>query len=159
MELFALIQRNLVHLARFLAWPGGIREVADVVTFIESGLTRHRAGASKLYFILYLGECVGVISLNSVDKPNRTADIGYWIESTEEGKGVVSRSLKKLVELYANEGDIRRFVIKCAVDNEKSNALALRNGFSLQSRAVPVELADGRVVIRNVYLKVVAPEK
>ncbi len=42
----------------------------------------------------------------------------------------MSPIVQALMTHYARRGDIRRFVIKCRVDNQASNAVARRNHFA-----------------------------
>ncbi|HFS2635765.1 TPA: 50S ribosomal protein L7/L12-serine acetyltransferase, partial [Escherichia coli] len=49
----------------------------------------------------------------------------------------------------------KRFVIKCIVDNKKSNATALRCGFTLEGVLQKAEILNGVSYDQNIYSKVI----
>ena len=54
---------------------------------------------------------------------------------------------------YVELGTVRRFVIKCRVDNHSSNAVALRNGFMLEGCLREAEYLNGRYDDVNTYAR------
>ncbi|MGQ7148176.1 GNAT family N-acetyltransferase, partial [Escherichia sp. SS-MK2] len=66
-------------------------------------------------------EHFGVISFNRIEPLNKTAEIGYWLDESHQGQGIISQALQALIHHYAQSGELRRFVIKCRVDNPQSN--------------------------------------
>lgn len=154
-DIFKLIQNNIEFLSYFLDWPKYVKSTDDITTFINEKVIEHHLGNSKTYTISYNEKIVGIISLNSIDKKNKSADIGYWISSDMTGKGIVSTSLQKLIENFSKSGDIQRFVIKCAEKNEKSNQLAIRNGFSLEGILHQAEIINNKKLNQNIYAKII----
>jgi ribosomal-protein-serine acetyltransferase len=89
-DLFDLIQRNQLRLSRFLAWPKKVESLEDTRDFIQTQSADHHRGVGKTYAIIIQGRDFGILSFNAIDSANQTTTIGYWIDGSLEGKGVVS---------------------------------------------------------------------
>ncbi|CAD6116715.1 ribosomal-protein-serine acetyltransferase [Escherichia coli] len=107
-----------------------------------------------ILFIKYKTKIAGVVSFNIIDHANKTAYIGYWLGANFQGKGIVTNAINKLIQKYGDSGVIKRFVIKCIVDNKKSNATALRCGFTLEGVLQKPEILNGVPYDQNIYSKV-----
>lgn len=153
-ELFDLIQCNQERLSHFLAWPKQVVSVEDTQAFIRKQSADHHSDVSKTYTMIYQGQVSGILSFNKIDTANKATTIGYWIDSSLEGKGVVSAALNKLIERYSQQGIIRKFIINCGVNNRKSSALALRNGFHFAGVIKQAEQINGEYIDHNSYAKV-----
>ena len=68
----------------------------------------------------------------AIEPANKAGYIGYWLDEAHQGQGILSQALQAFMRYYAERGEIRRFVIKCRVDNQSSNRVAQRNGFTLE---------------------------
>jgi ribosomal-protein-serine acetyltransferase len=154
-DLFNLIQCNQERLSRFLAWPQQVVSIEDTRAFIRKQSADHHRGVSKTYTMLYQGRVSGILSFNAIDSAHQTTTIGYWIDASLEGKGVISAALNKLIEHYSQAGIIRKFIINCGVTNRKSNALAQRNGFHFVGVIQQVEQIKDEWVDHNSYAKVI----
>lgn len=98
---------------------------------------------------------VGVISFNQIEPLNKAAYIGYWLDEEHQGKGIMSRALQALIHHYAQRQEIRRFVIKCRVENVESNQVALRNGFQLEGCMQQAEFLNGDYYDVNLYARII----
>ena len=108
-----------------------------------------------MFLIFEQGEVAGVISFNQIEPLNRAAYIGYWLDEDHQGKGILSQALQALIQHYAQRQEIRRFVIKCRVDNVKSNQVALRNGFQLEGCLRQAEFLNGDYYDVNLYARII----
>jgi ribosomal-protein-serine acetyltransferase len=82
---------------------------------------------------------VGGVGL-SWDPFRITGEIGYWIRSSYEGRGLVTRVAGVLTRLAFEHVGLNRVVIRAAVDNVRSRAVAERLGYSQEG----VERGAGR---------------
>lgn len=73
----------------------------------------HQRGYAKMFMIFKEDELIGVISFNRIEPLNKTAEIGYWLDESHQGQGIISQALQALIHHYAQSGELRRFVIKC----------------------------------------------
>ena len=72
----------------------------------------------------YLGGC----GINRIDRNHRTANLGYWVRSSETGRGVATAAARQ-VALFAFEAtELDRLEILTAVENRASQRVAERVG-------------------------------
>lgn len=150
-DLFELITKNKKNFERYMHWPRNTRCPKDVEDFLISCSKEHQEDISKTYILCESGKPCGVLSFNSMDLVNKTAYLGYWLDVDMQGKGVLSAAVKKLIETYVEKSQICRFVIKAAVKNGKSNALALRCGFSYEGTLKKAERIGDEFLDQNIY--------
>ncbi|WP_336288278.1 GNAT family N-acetyltransferase [Bartonella sp. CB60] len=103
------------------------------------------------YVILFNNNPVGLLSFNSIDKGNKTAYIGYWLDIRAQGKGIIRRAIKTLIDYYASHCIIKRFVIKCFTVNQKSNKVAQHCGFIYEGTLRKAEYLNGIFHDQNIY--------
>ncbi|MGM3015922.1 GNAT family N-acetyltransferase, partial [Bacillus cereus group sp. BC329] len=74
-----------------------------------------------------------------------------WLSSEYQGKGIVSKSVLKLVDLAFTELDMEKVQISAASENIPSRNVCERLGFSLEGIISRAENLNGRVVDHAVY--------
>ncbi|MBO1552099.1 GNAT family N-acetyltransferase [Yersinia pseudotuberculosis] len=155
--LFEIINHNRDDFSKYMAWPRYVNKVSDTQSFLDVSYLAHQKDESKTYVILYKNAPVGLLSFNSIDKPNKTAYIGYWLDMRVQGNGIITRSIKKLVEQYYYQNTIKRFVIKCSTANKKSNDVARRCGFQIEGVFKEAEFLNGVFYDQNIYAWIAQP--
>ncbi|WP_435930447.1 50S ribosomal protein L7/L12-serine acetyltransferase [Dryocola sp. BD613] len=153
-ELFALVVRNKAWLQKAMEWPQYVTSREDTLKTVEGNYILHHRGYAKMFLIYRDKRMVGVISFNQIEPTNKTAYIGYWLDETAQGQGIISQALEAIVAKYAGEGVVRRFVIKCIVSNEASNKVAQRNGFTLEGCLRQAEFLNGEFHDQNIYARI-----
>ena len=154
-EVFALVQKNKAWLQTAMDWPQYVLSIEDSRKMAQGNYLLHHRGYAKMFLIFQQQKMVGVVSFNQIEPTNKTAYIGYWLDKDALGKGIISRAVQAVVEKYAREGVVRRFVIKCIVSNVASNQVALRNGFSFEGRLKQAEFLNGEFHDQNIYGRIV----
>ncbi len=147
--IFSIVDGNRDYLSEYMAWVPFVRTEADVMQFLAASRVDHDGGKSKTYIIVESGTPIGTLSFNSIDWGNGTAYIGYWLDPARQGRGVVGRALRKLISAQGEK--LHRFVIKCAVENTRSNRLAIASGFSHEGVLRKAEKLNGRFMDQNIY--------
>jgi RimJ/RimL family protein N-acetyltransferase len=61
-------------------------------------------------------------------------DIGYWMRSSEVGKGYVRETVEALTRVGFGQLGLRRLVITCASTNDRSRRVAEACGYQLEAR-------------------------
>lgn len=150
-ELYSVVDNNREEFSRFMAWPQFVKTVDDESCFLDACLLAHQKNEGKTYVVLYNDAAVGLLSFNSIDSTNKTAYIGYWLDMRVQGRGVITRSLNAMVKYYSDRKLISRYVIKCSVNNKKSNEVARRCGFILEGKMRKAELLNGNFHDQNIY--------
>ena len=154
-EIFALVQKNKAWLQTAMDWPKSMLSIEDSRKMAQGNYILHHRGYAKMFLIFHQQKMVGVVSFNQIEPTNKVAYIGYWLDKDVLGQGIISRAIQAVVEKYAREGTVRRFVIKCIVSNSASNQVALRNGFTLEGRLKQAEYLNGEFHDQNIYGQIV----
>ncbi|WDB80964.1 50S ribosomal protein L7/L12-serine acetyltransferase [Escherichia albertii] len=153
--LYQLTCKNKTWLQQSLNWPQFIHSEEDTWKTVQGNMMLHQRGYAKMFMIYREDELVGVISFNRIEPLNKTAEIGYWLDESCQGLGIMSQALQAFIHHYAQRGELRRFVIKCRVDNLQSNQVALRNGFVLEGYLKQAEFLNGAYDDVNIYARII----
>ncbi|MFG0317716.1 MAG: GNAT family N-acetyltransferase [Planctomycetota bacterium JB042] len=145
-ELFALVDANRADLRRWLPWVDGTVSVDDVRAFVRGATERAAAGRGLTAAIVAGGRIAGVIGFHDVDAVHRSTSIGYWLAEACRGRGLVTRSVRVLVDHAFREWEVVRVEIRCAVGNTASRAIPERLGFRLEGVLRRAENLGGRFV-------------
>ena len=154
-KLYRIIKENREYFSQFMNWPGFVTSEADTASFLDDCLLNHQKNKSKTYVILYENAPVGLISFNDIDITNKVAYLGYWLDSKQQGKGIVSQSVNAMVRHFSDNEMIRRFVIQCSISNRASNEVAKRCGFALEGTLIQAEKISGQFHDQNIYSLVI----
>jgi len=127
--LFELVDSNREHLREFLGWLNFNKSPKDSLKFIQAEANKRVRFESFTLAIIVDHVLKGLIGLNSIDHLNRNASIGYWISKDMEGQGIMTKSLRKLIEFSFQKLEFHRLEIRCALNNHKSKKIAERLGF------------------------------
>ncbi|MFB5078220.1 50S ribosomal protein L7/L12-serine acetyltransferase [Enterobacter sp. 10-1] len=153
--LHQLVEKNKRWLQHSLSWPTEVRGEDETRRHVQGNVMLHQRGYAKMFLLFLQDEMVGVLSFNQIEPINKTAYIGYWIDESHQGQGLLSQALQAFIDYYARSGVVRRFVIKCRVANHKSNQVALRNGFTLEGCLQQAEYLNGSYDDQNIYGRII----
>ena len=128
-QMFALTEENRDHLREWLPWVDSTTSAEDTRKFIKGALDDFAANGGFAAGLYYKGELAGAIGYHKIDWQNRKGEIGYWISARFQGKGIVTRAARALVDYSFDELGLNRVEIRCAEGNRKSRAIAERLGF------------------------------
>ena len=129
-ELFVIVDENREYLREWLPWLDDVNSVDDELAMIRR--IRDDKNFNWLYLIREYGELVGVVSLNWVDWDNRSFGLGYWVSESSSGRGIITKSCRRVIEHCFADLKLHRSVIEVAVDNHPSRAVAERLGLRLE---------------------------
>jgi ribosomal-protein-serine acetyltransferase len=124
-ELNAVIEANRERLKERMAWAEG-STVETTRGFIESGGSGENLDAIGIYLD---GAAIGTVGA----RPNPMrgdAEIGYWIAEPYEGRGIVTRACRVMIDHLFSEVGSQRVTIMAAPDNARSRAIPERLGFT-----------------------------
>ncbi|EMF0716524.1 50S ribosomal protein L7/L12-serine acetyltransferase [Citrobacter freundii] len=152
--LHQLVLKNKSWLQQSLNWPQFVVSEEDTRKNVQGNVLLHERGYAKMFLIFEDENMVGVISFNQIEPLNKAAYIGYWLDEDHQGQGIMSRALQALIHHYVQRGEIRRFIIKCRVDNHESNQVAQRNGFLLEGCLKQAEFLNGEYHDVNLYARI-----
>lgn len=131
-ELFTVVKKNYAHLRPFLQWVTPDFSIETAREFIERTNVGFAENKNPAYGIFYNEKIVGVIGFVNFSRNNRRIEIGYWIAKDFEGRGIIGKACKALIDYAFEELEINRVEIHCSTENTRSRAVPERLGFTLE---------------------------
>ena len=130
--LFRLVDDAREHLDRWLPWVRSNTQVGDSKQFVQRARSNWGAGRGVQTGIAWRGELCGTIGIGF---SGGVGEIGYWLHPDYQGNGIVTRSCRALIDYAFSHYTLRRIVIRCAPENDKSWAIPERLDFTLEGVA------------------------
>jgi ribosomal-protein-serine acetyltransferase len=124
----ALAIANHDRLAPWMPWASRERTVDEQRDWIERCLGSETDLEGNGIWLAD-GSLAGGIGMR-IDPLSRESEIGYWVDGAAEGRGLVTRACARFIGHAFDELRLHRVVIKAAVTNERSRAVAVRLGFT-----------------------------
>ena len=150
-ELFAMSDKNRKYLSPWLPWAPMVKQVADSEKFINTSLEEMEEKKGLELGIWYQNKLVGCIGLHALSSSNRRASIGYWLDADFQGKGIMTQSVKALVNYCFTELDLNRLAIEAATENQPSYSIAERLGFAKEGVARQFAFINNRFLDYKLY--------
>jgi RimJ/RimL family protein N-acetyltransferase len=99
-------------------------------TFVRNAAQEVRAGTAAHLVIADAAsdDLVGVVGL-VIDRPRRTAEVGYWVAPAARRRGAASRAVRLVAGWALRDLDVRRIQLMADVRNVASQRVALSTGF------------------------------
>ncbi|MEQ1605841.1 MAG: GNAT family protein [Pyrinomonadaceae bacterium] len=143
-EITAVVRDNLDRLKPWMPWATDDYSAESARGYIQRTLDEFASDGRFSASIVQNGKIVGSIGFHNFDNANRSAHIGYWIARDEEGKGIVTRCCKALIDHLFDEVGLNRVQINCITENTRSRAIPERLGFKLEGVLRQAEYVNGR---------------
>lgn len=128
-ELFAAIDRNRVWLRTWLPWVDASNSVLHALAFIEFVHRERAAGHRLTCGLFFKGRLIGVAGPHSLDRANRSCQIGYWLDQAHTGRGFMTSAVRALIDHAFTALQLHRVEIRAAPGNHASQAICERLGF------------------------------
>src|SRR5215211_7597507 len=98
-ELNALVTKNYEHIREWSAWlTDKERPVENTQDFIKRNLTQFAENKGFEMCIWYRGNIARQIGYNYFDWNDRRTEIGYWLGASFQGKGLITKSCRALID-------------------------------------------------------------
>jgi ribosomal-protein-serine acetyltransferase len=136
-EIWALVEQERDRLGNWMPWISGLTTIDEERAWLES--VSSNEGTLEGCGLFVEGRYVGGVGL-SWDAFNIVGEIGYWIGSEHEGRGLVTRAVRVLIDVGFEELGLNRIIIRTGVENRRSWAIAERLGFTREG----IERGSGR---------------
>ncbi len=101
--------------------------------------------------IWHKGNLAGGVRYHEIDWANRMTELGYWISGRFEGRGLVIKTCRVLIDYAFNELGLNRMIISCAAENQKSRAIPEKLGFKQEGILRQSEWLQDRFVDMVIY--------
>lgn len=150
-HIFELTEKNRDYLREWLPWVDATQSVRDTRMSIKQMKKYQEERLGLTFVILYDGEIVGMASFNSFDWINKITYIGYWLDASFQGKGIMTKVVRALCNYAFVDLRLNRVEICAAVENRKSRAIPERLGFKLEGIRRSAEWVNDRFVDHAIY--------
>jgi ribosomal-protein-serine acetyltransferase len=151
-EMFALIDSNRHYLRRWLPFVDLTQEENDSVLFLSAVAAEDQMEKNPVYIIRFHGELAGLVGFKDTDQDNLRTEIGYWLAERFQHRGIMTSSVRTLINFAFEELRLNRIQIRCAVGNNASKQIPRRLGFRLEGVERDGELlSDGVFTDLEVY--------
>ncbi|TDM07932.1 GNAT family N-acetyltransferase [Macrococcus lamae] len=130
-DLFNVLDNNREHLREFLDFVDMTKEVSDERLYIKMMLEKQAAETGRLFLIYYDEQLVGTIDLHNIDRNNKKAEIGYWLDKNYNGRRITTKCVTKVCEIAFQYMRLNKLTIIAEVGNQGSNKVALNAGFTI----------------------------
>jgi ribosomal-protein-serine acetyltransferase len=151
----ALIAANRPYLARWMPWAAGNDRDATLA-FIRA--TRRQIGDNDGFHTVIErgGRPIGMVGFHGVDWQHRSTSIGYWLAEDQQGRGIMTRAVRSLVDHAIGVWRVNRIEIRAGVENLPSRRIPERLGFREEGRLLQVERVGDRWVDFVLYAMLAA---
>ena len=78
-EIFKVVDENRIYLRKTLPWLDEVNSLDEQISYISHCISDYELHKGIMYSILFDGDIIGTIGLNSIDYENRSCDVGYWV--------------------------------------------------------------------------------
>jgi ribosomal-protein-serine acetyltransferase len=128
-QLFAAIDNNRAQLSEFLPWVDSIQTVDGLKEYLKNAEILCQQQKEASFAIIFENVAVGRIGLHHLNLQNKVGAIGYWLSKEAQGKGIILKSCKALINYGFQNLGLHRIEIKAAVNNLKSQAIPEKLNF------------------------------
>lgn len=134
--LLEAIEESRAELTPWMAWAPSMRTLADHERFIERAAAVEPADTGAILGIFRRedGRFLGGTGYHDIDWRIPKTSIGYWMRTSETGKGYVRETVTALTRVGFDQLGVRRLVITCAATNDRSRRVAEACGYQLDGR-------------------------
>lgn len=149
--LFEAVHCSRVHLSSFLPWAQNMKDIGDLSNYLAKCNMLIEEGTEISYEIILSNQIVGRIGLHHIDRHNQHASIGYWLTESAQGRGIIIRACRHLIDYAFNTLHLNRIEILAARENFKSQAVPQKLGFFKEGILRQVEKVNNKLLDLVVY--------
>jgi ribosomal-protein-serine acetyltransferase len=138
-----LVEDNYKQLTKWLRVPKPPATVKDRRKAQATDLANYDGGKGYWWLIEEDGKLAGTIALHNVESTEKCALVGYWLDAAFTGKGIMTRSLKTVIDWAFSELGLNRVEIQASLNNTASIAIPERLGIKRESIRRQSEVING----------------
>lgn len=158
-DLFELVSNQRDHLSPYVPFATSVKNVDDVKKFIKNIQITNQSKRSLITYLFYQEELIGSIGFVNINPKHASAEMGYWISKDFQGKGIVTKSCKKLIAYGFKHFDFHRIAMKVVPKNERSLKIPKRLGFEEEGLERGAFLNDGMFYDLMVFSLLAEPHR
>ncbi len=151
-----VVRANQEHLSRYLSWPTKDYGLSAAEAFIRQAQRQYAEEGRLTLGIWEHGQLVGGIGMNNTQWEHRATALGYWLAASAQGRGIMTRAARAVVNELLRFRGFNRVVIAVQPDNRASCAVAERLGFQWEGVSRQVYRHGDRFVDWAIYAMLAA---
>jgi RimJ/RimL family protein N-acetyltransferase len=124
------VERARAHLAPWLPWATTVVDEASARAFLQRYAEERARDGGRVYGIWLGGELAGGTLFRVFDTRFGVCEVGVWLAPQAEGRGLVTRAARRMIEWAVRERGMARVEWRCVPTNERSIAVAKRLGMT-----------------------------
>ncbi|BBM01517.1 GNAT family N-acetyltransferase [Microbulbifer sp. GL-2] len=149
-EIHLLIEQNRCLLAKYLYWVESIKDLTCTREYLYQRIYSKNTGAAW-YKIIVEEKVSGIFGIKAVNPRERCAEIGYWLSTHCQGRGVMTKVVEKICAHLKKSQGIQQLSIQCLSENKASIAIAKRVGGVHTDTVANYYTIDGKVQDLKLY--------
>lgn len=132
-DVYMAINESRNDLGTWMPWCYDGYSVQDAIKWIsEQKICREHDLAYEFAIIGPQGRYLGGCGVNQIRKEYSTANLGYWVRSTEVGQGIATRAVQLLCKRVFASSELARLELVIATTNIASLRVAEKAGATLE---------------------------
>jgi ribosomal-protein-serine acetyltransferase len=144
-QLYNAVMESRAFLAPWLPWCGPLYCIDDSRVWVETQIKAFAAGDEYVFAIIdEEGVFSGACGLNHLDKPNRRANLGYWMRVSRLGRGYAAEATRQLAAWAFANTELVRLEIVASLENRRSVRTAEKAGAQREGTLRKRLLLQGR---------------
>ena len=144
--LLAAVERNRAYLREWLPWVDQTQSARDILHFFERVRQQFIEGRGPNAGIWIDGDLRGSIGCHAIEWANWNCSIGYWLDATLQGRGLVTLCCAVFLDYLFDDVGLHRVTIQCGTGNHRSCAIPKRLGFEREGVMRQAEWVNDRWV-------------
>jgi ribosomal-protein-serine acetyltransferase len=130
-EFLAHMDRARETVDPWIPWAGYSTDLASATATLQRYADKLVKDAGRLYGIWLDGTLVGGVMFVHFDAAESSCEVGCWLEPAAQGRGLVTRSVRRIIDWAVDVRGIHRVEWRCRTDNAASAKVARRVGMHL----------------------------
>jgi ribosomal-protein-serine acetyltransferase len=130
--IFKTVDQNRAYLRAWLPFVDNSRKVEDTEIFIKSILESSGNKRDVVFEIWDHDNFAGLIALKEIDRWNKRTELGYWLTPEFEGRGIMTKCCRALLDCAFKKMGMHRIQIKSGIGNARSSRIAEKLGFKFE---------------------------
>jgi len=128
-RLFEAARESIAEVFQWLAWCHPRYSLEEAAAWVSACDEKARQGLEYNFAIVDAqGRFLGGCGINQINPLHRFANLGYWVRSSETGRGVAVEAARQAARFAMLNTDLVRLEILCPVGNERSRRVAEKAG-------------------------------
>ena len=99
-EIYEVVDKDRDHLRKWLTWVDKTTSVKSIQDNISERIEKFDKKEAASFYARYEDKWIASVGFISVDDVNKRGEIGYWLSSEFEGRGLMTECVKASMEYH-----------------------------------------------------------